>query len=104
MGESLKGFCKIFALTQNKCLRIINGAYKTILTRYLESKIIMLLFDLYFDKWVADFNKRIKVFEISRLLRAAGAKAAVLAAERRQQYCRILARPIKRDNCVRAIN
>jgi hypothetical protein len=64
----------------------------------------MPLFDLYFDKWVANFEKRIKISGISRLLRAAGAKAAVLAAEYRRQHRRILARPIERDSRFRAVN
>jgi hypothetical protein len=55
-----------------------------ILMRYLESEIAMPLFDLYFDKRVANFEKHIKISGISRLLRAAGAKTAVLAAERRR--------------------
>jgi hypothetical protein len=42
------------------------------------------LFDLYLNKWVADFEYCIKAFGISQLLRAAGAKAAEMVAGRRQ--------------------
>jgi hypothetical protein len=38
--------------------------------------------DLYFDKWVANFEDRIEVSGIARLLRAAGAKAAKLTTGR----------------------
>jgi hypothetical protein len=38
--------------------------------------------DLYFDKWVADFEDRTEVSGMARLLRAAGAKAAELATNR----------------------
>jgi hypothetical protein len=50
IGGGLKKLSKIFILVQNKCLRIVNGAHKTILARYLESEIAILPLDLYFDK------------------------------------------------------
>jgi hypothetical protein len=34
----------------------MNGAYKAILARYFESKMAVPLFDLYLDKWVANFE------------------------------------------------
>jgi hypothetical protein len=40
------------------------------------------LLDLYFDKWVANFENRTEVFGIAKLLRAAGAKIAELATNR----------------------
>jgi hypothetical protein len=42
----------------------------------------ILLLDLYFDKWVADFEDRTKVFGIVSLLRAVGAKVAELVTDR----------------------
>jgi hypothetical protein len=39
----------------------------------------ILLLDLYFDKWVADFKDYTEVSKMAGLLRAAGAKAAELA-------------------------
>jgi hypothetical protein len=74
----LKKLSKTLTLIQNKCLRIISGAYKAIPARYLESEIAIPLLDLYFDKWVADFENRTEISGIARLLRAAGAKAAEL--------------------------
>jgi hypothetical protein len=41
-------------------------------------------FDLYSNKWVADFEYRIEASEISQLLRAAGAKVAEMVAGRRR--------------------
>jgi hypothetical protein len=80
--EGLKKLSKTLILIQNKCLRIVNGAYKITLPRYLESEIAILLLDLYFDKWVTDFEDRTEISEIAKLLRAAGAKAAKLATNR----------------------
>jgi hypothetical protein len=62
--------------------------YKAILARYLELKMVVPLFDLYLDKWIANFKHRIEVSGISQLLRAAGAKAAEMVAGRRRQHKR----------------
>jgi hypothetical protein len=62
----------------------VSGAYKAILTRYLESEMAVLSLDLYFDKWVADFENRIKLSEIARLLRAASARVTELATGHRR--------------------
>jgi hypothetical protein len=72
----LKKLSKAFTLVQNKCLRIVSGAYKATPARYLESEMAIPPLDLYFDKWVADFEDCTEVSGIARLLRAAGAKAA----------------------------
>jgi hypothetical protein len=77
--RGLKKLSKTLILVQNKCLRIVSGAYKAIPARYLESKIAILLLDLYFDKWVTDFKDCTEISGIARLLRAASAKAAELA-------------------------
>jgi hypothetical protein len=56
--------------------------------------------DLYFDKWVANFKNRIKLSEIAKLLRAAGAKAAELATghhQSRRRKRRGIAEPTIRD-------
>jgi hypothetical protein len=42
----------------------------------------ILLLDLYFDKWVADFEDCTEISGIAKLLRAAGAKIAELATDR----------------------
>jgi hypothetical protein len=83
MGENLKGSSKLLTLTQNGCLRIINGAYKAILARYFELKMV-----LYLNKWVADFKHRIEASGILQLLRAAGAKAAEMVAGRWRHHKR----------------
>jgi hypothetical protein len=74
--EGLKGLSKALTLTQNKCLRIISGAYKAILSRYLESEMAIPPLDLYFDKWVADFESKIAVSGMAQLLRQMEARAA----------------------------
>jgi hypothetical protein len=80
IGEGPKGLSKALTPTQNKCLRIVAGAYKAIPTRYLESEIAMSPLDLYFDKWVANFKNRIELSGIAQLFRNVGAKAAEMAA------------------------
>jgi hypothetical protein len=60
----------------------------------------VLSLDLYFDKWVTDFKNRIKLSEMARLLRAAGAKAAELAIRHRRSRRRRrrgVAEPTTRD-------
>jgi hypothetical protein len=69
IGENLKNLLKALIPTQNKCLRIMSGAYKIIPIHYLESEMAMPLLDLYFDKWVADFESRIAVSGMAQLLR-----------------------------------
>jgi hypothetical protein len=76
IGEDLKDLSKALTPTQNKCLRIMNGAYKAIPIRYLESEMAMPLLDLYFDKWVANFESRIAVSGMAQLLRQVEARAA----------------------------
>jgi hypothetical protein len=100
IGESLKKLSKTLTLVQNKCLRIISGAYKAIPARYLESEMAIPLLDLYFDKWVADFEDRTEVSGMARFLRAAGAKAAELATDKpgnRNRRCRVAAAQTIRD-------
>jgi hypothetical protein len=46
------------------------------------------LFDLYLDKWVADFKHCIEATGMSQLLRAVGAKVAEMVAGRRRQHRR----------------
>jgi hypothetical protein len=86
--KGLKKLSKTLILVQNKCLRIISGAYKAILARYLESEMAIPPLDLYFDKWVANFENRTEVSGIAKLLRAAGAKAAELATNRPENQSR----------------
>jgi hypothetical protein len=62
--------------------------------------------NLYFDKWVANFENRTEVSEIAGLLRAAGAKAAKLATNRpenRSQRRRAIIAQIMRDKKSQAV-
>jgi hypothetical protein len=80
--RGLKKLSKALILVQNRCLRIITGAYKATPARYLESEIAIPPLDLYFNKWVADFKDRTEVSGMVGLLRAAGAKAAELVTDK----------------------
>jgi hypothetical protein len=96
----LKKLSKTLTPIQNKCLRIISGAYKATPARYLESKMAIPPLDLYFDKWVANFEDRTEVSGIAKLLRTAGAKAAELATNKpgnRSQKRRATAAQTTRD-------
>jgi hypothetical protein len=81
----------------------MSGAYKAIPARYFESKMVVPPFDLYLDKWVADFKHRIEASGISQLLRAAGAKAAEIVAGRRRQYRRGAPELTSRDQRIQAV-
>jgi hypothetical protein len=83
--ENLKDLSKALTPTQNKCLRIISGAYKATPIRYLESEMVMPLLDLYLDKWVTDFESKIAVSGMAQLLRQVGARAAQMAAGSRRR-------------------
>jgi hypothetical protein len=85
IGENLKDLSKTLTLTQNKCLRIMSGVYKAIPIHYLESEMAMPPLDLYFDKWVADFESRIAISGMAQLLRQIGARAAQMAAGSRRK-------------------
>jgi hypothetical protein len=52
---------KTFTLTQNKGLYVVSGAYKIILARYLKLEIAIWPLNLYFDKWVVDFEHGIVI-------------------------------------------
>jgi hypothetical protein len=86
--KGLKKLSKTLTLVQNKCLRIISGAYKAILARYLKLEIAIPLLDLYFDKWVANFKNCTEISGIAKLLRAAGAKATKLATNKPENRSR----------------
>jgi hypothetical protein len=103
MGENLKKSSKLLTLTQNECLQIVSGAYKATLARYFESKMAVPPFDLYLDKWIADFKHRIEASGISQLLRAAGARAAEMVAGRRRQHKRRAPELTTRDQRIQAV-
>jgi hypothetical protein len=106
IGGGLKKLSKTLTSVQNKCLRIISGAYKTTPARYLESEMAILLLDLYFDKWVANFEDCTEISGIAKLLRAAGAKIAELATnkpENRSRRRRAAAAQTTRDKKSQAV-
>jgi DNA invertase Pin-like site-specific DNA recombinase len=102
IGENLKDLSKALILTQNKCLRIVSGAYKAIPTRYLESEMAIPPLDLYFDKWVADFESRIIVSRMAQLLRQMGARAAQMIAGSKKRERRGQVRQLLRNSRARA--
>jgi hypothetical protein len=103
INEGFKKSSKLLTPTQNRCLRIMSGAYKATPARYLESEMVVSLFDLYLDKWVADFEHCIEASGISQLFRAAGARAAEIVAGRRRQHRRGAPELTSRDQRIQAI-
>jgi hypothetical protein len=81
----------------------MNGAYKAIPARYLESEMAVPLFDLYLDKWVADFEHCIEASGMSQLFRAAGARGAEMVAGRRRQHRRGAPELTSRDQRIQAV-
>jgi hypothetical protein len=61
------------------------------------------LFDLYLNKWVADFEHYIEASGISQLLRAAGAKAAEMVAGLRRQHKRRAPELTSQDQRIQAV-
>jgi hypothetical protein len=61
------------------------------------------LFDLYLDKWIADFEHCIEAFGISQLLPAAGARIAEMVAGRRRQHKRRASELTFRDQRIQAV-
>jgi len=60
LGKDLaQGLVAKLLLTQNICLRVVVGAYKTILIRVLEIEIYIPLLDLYLDKRLVVFKDRL---------------------------------------------
>jgi hypothetical protein len=81
----------------------MSDAYKVTLARYLELEMAVPLFDLYLDKWVADFEHCIEAFGISQLLRAAGARVSEMVAGRRRQHKRRASELMSRDQRIQAV-
>ena len=54
-----QGLAARFLPIQNKCLRVVIGAYKTILIRVLKTKTYTPLLDLYLDKRLVVFRDRL---------------------------------------------
>jgi hypothetical protein len=100
--KGLKDLSKALIPTQNKCLRIMNGAYKATPTRYLESEMAMPPLDLYLDKWVANFESKIAISGMAQLLRQMEARAAQMAAGSRRRGRRGQARQPLRNSKARA--
>ena len=59
-GGKPKGVVKSLQTTQNKCLRVISGAYRSTETRLLESEVWCPPLDLYLNRWVARFEERLE--------------------------------------------
>jgi hypothetical protein len=63
------GIARNLATTQSQCLRVASGAYKATLVRFLEVETATPPLDLYLNKWVADFERRLERIGKGALIR-----------------------------------
>jgi hypothetical protein len=82
----------------------MSGAYKATPIRYFESEIAIPPLDLYFHKWMADFENRVALSGMSQLLREAGARAAEMAAGSRRRRRPRQARQTLRESKAEAVS
>jgi hypothetical protein len=82
-GGKPKGVVKKLQTTQNKCLRVISGAYKATETRLLESEVWCPPLDLYLNRWVARFEERLEKTGMDQLIRRSCAYVARRVRQRR---------------------
>jgi hypothetical protein len=64
-----KGIARNLATTQTQCLRVASGAYKATPVRFLEVETATPPLDLYLNKWVADFERRLERTNKGALIR-----------------------------------
>src|SRR6266498_1989522 len=55
-----KGIAKQLATNQSQCLRVVSGAYRATPVRFLEVETVTLPLDLYLNRRVADFERRLE--------------------------------------------
>jgi hypothetical protein len=53
---------------QNKCLRIVTGAYRATLIYFLETETFTLSIDLYLDSRLATFQKQLENSEVGQVI------------------------------------
>ena len=87
--QKIQGIARNLATTQSQCLRIVCGAYCATPVRFLEAETATPPLDLYLNKWVADFERRLERTGKGNLIRAICNQVAVRLQQCRQpQYRR----------------
>jgi hypothetical protein len=83
-----KGIARNLATTQSQCLRVASGAYKATPVRFLEVETATPPLDLYLNKWVADFERRLERTGKGGLLQSICNRVATRLQQRRQRHRR----------------
>jgi hypothetical protein len=83
-----KGIARNLATTQSQCLRVVSGAYKATPVRFLEVETATPPLDLYLNKWVADFERRLERTGKGDLLRSICNRVTTRLQQRRQRHRR----------------
>jgi hypothetical protein len=83
-AQKVKGIARNLATTQSQCLRVVSGAYRATLVRFLEVETATPPPDLYLNKWVADFEQRLERTGKGALIRGICNRVAVRLQQRRQ--------------------
>jgi hypothetical protein len=81
----VKGIASKLATMQSQCLRVVSGAYRATPVRLLEVETATPPIDLYLNKWVADFERRLERTGKGNLLRAICNRVATRLQQRRQR-------------------
>jgi hypothetical protein len=84
-NQRVKGIAKKLATMQSKCLRVVAGAYRATPVRLLEVETATPPLDLYLDKWVADFERRLERTGKGGLIQAVCNRVATRLRHRRQR-------------------
>ena len=82
--QKVKGIARNLATTQSQCLRVVSSAYCATPVRFLEVETATPPLDLYLNKWVADFEERLKRTGKGALIRGICNRVAVRLQQRLQ--------------------
>ena len=89
--QRVKGIARKLATTQSQCLRVVAGAYRATPVRFLEAETATPPLDLYLNKWVADFERRLERTGKGELIQAVCNRVATRLQQRRQRRRRAAA-------------
>ena len=90
-NQRAKGIAKKLATAQSQCLRVVAGAYRATPVRFLEVETATPPLNLYLDKRVADFERRLECTGKGELIQAVCNRVATRLRQRRQRRHRATA-------------
>jgi retron-type reverse transcriptase len=81
--QRVKGIARKLATMQSQCLRVVAGAYRATPVRFLEVETATPPLDLYLNKWVADFERRLERTGKGELIQAICNRVTIRLQQRR---------------------